>query len=160
MVSSPYRPSSGGVTGALSSQSSSVSGVGGGGAGASAGSSSSTSDLMYMTLSNEIEESLKKLNNINTKMSESLAIESGLNSNATIHTLQRHRDILRDYSTEFEKTKRNIVQFKERERLFAGSSSHSSGENNLNNRGGQTSLYMKEHDHLKNSHMLIDQQIE
>lgn len=147
MTSSPYRSSSG-TTG--SSQTAN---------GASA--AASTSDLMFMTLSNELEEALKKLTNINTKMSESLATESGVNSNATIHTLQRHRDILRDYSVEYEKTKRNIVQFKEREKLFASNQRSSlSGENNLNNRGGQTSLYMKEHDHLKNSHMLIDQQIE
>lgn len=153
VTSSPYRSSTT-ASGAASSSANN---------GAAAGTSTSTtSDLMFMTLSNELDEAIKKLTNINSKMSESLANESGVNSNATIHTLQRHRDILRDYSIEYEKTKRNIVQFKEREKLLASSNTQRSSltENNLNNRGGQTSLYMKEHDHLKSSHMMIDQQIE
>jgi len=121
---------------------------------------------MFMTLSNELEEAIKKLTNINTKMGESLnmAENASINSNATIHTLQRHRDILRDYSIEYEKTKRNIIQFKEREKLLSSSNtqrSSLSSESNLNNRmKDSTSLYMKEHDHLKSSHLLIDQQIE
>lgn len=134
--------------------------------GASSGANSSSSDLMFMTLSNELEEAIKKLTNINTKMGESLnmAENASINSNATIHTLQRHRDILRDYSIEYEKTKRNIIQFKEREKLLSSSNtqrSSLSSESNLNNRmKDSTSLYMKEHDHLKSSHLLIDQQIE
>lgn len=79
--------------------------------------------------------------------------------------LKRHRDILRDYSIEYEKTKRNIIQFKEREKLLSNNSPRtgsSSNESNLNNRmnNNSTSLYMKEHDHLKSSHLLIDQQLE
>ena len=79
---------------------------------------------------------------------------------------KRHRDILRDYSQEFEKTKRNIISFKEREKLLTNSS-YRLNESNLNNRRSEsitnsnsTSLYMKEFDHLKNSHSLIDQQLE
>jgi hypothetical protein len=50
---------------------------------------SSSSDLLFITLSNEIEESLKKLNQINTRMSDSLNGESGdSSSSATVHTLQ------------------------------------------------------------------------
>lgn len=58
--------------------------------GASSGANSSSSDLMFMTLSNELEEAIKKLTNINTKMGESLnmAENASINSNATIHTLQ------------------------------------------------------------------------
>ena len=90
------------------------------------------------------------------------------NVNGVVHTLQRHRDILRDYSHEYEKTKRNILSFKEREKLLA-SSSFRTNESNLNNRrsdsansngSNSTSLYMKEYDHLKSSHNLIDQQLE
>ena len=82
-----------------------------------------------------------------------------------MYFLKRHRDILRDYSHEYEKTKRNIVSYKEREKLLTPSvnSNRSSNETNLNNRGNQnnaTSLYMKEFDHLKSSHNLIDQQLE
>ena len=44
----------------------------------------------------------------------------GLNShNATLlHMVQRHRDILQDYSHEFQKTKSNIMAVKEREDLL------------------------------------------
>ena len=86
--------------------------------------------------------------------------------NLFIIYLKRHRDILRDYSHEYDKTKRNILSYKEREKLLSPptlSNSNRSNETNLNNRGNQnnaTSLYMKEYDHLKSSHNLIDQQLE
>lgn len=101
-------------------------------------------------------------------MNDCLNSESMANVNGVVHTLQRHRDILRDYSHEYEKTKRNILSFKEREKLLA-SSSFRTNESNLNNRrsdsansngSNSTSLYMKEYDHLKSSHNLIDQQLE
>ena len=41
-----------------------------------------------MTLSNEIEEALKKLTALNGKMSDSLNSENVINSSSTIHTLQ------------------------------------------------------------------------
>lgn len=127
----------------------------------------SSADLLFPTLSNEIEDSLKKLNLINGKMSDSISNGTTLNGGDTNdYTLQRHRDILRDYSHEYEKTKRNIISYKEREKLLSPAhSSHTNNQSNLNNRGGQsnsnaTSLYMKEYDHLKSSHNLIDQQLE
>lgn len=83
---------------------------------------------------------------------------------------QRHQDILRDYSHEYEKTKRNIQSYKEREKLLSLSSNRSSNESSLNNRrldnnnpngSNSSSFYMnKEYDHLKSSHILIDQQLE
>ena len=39
-------------------------------------------------------------------------------SSALLHTLQRHRDILQDYSHEFLKTKANITSYREREDLL------------------------------------------
>lgn len=125
-------------------------------------SSNTSSDLLFITLSNEIEDLLSKLNTINGKMSDCLNTEGAMNSNATVHTLQRHRDILRDYSHEYEKTKRTITSYREREQLL--SNSNNQRDNGLSNRrmdgNGSTSLFMKEYDHLKNSHSLIDQQIE
>ena len=51
--------------------------------------SSSSSDLIFVTLSNEIEEALKKLTVINGKMNEIVNKENNsLNSSATVHTLQ------------------------------------------------------------------------
>lgn len=56
--------------------------------GTGAQSQSNSSDLLFITLSNEIEEALKKLNLINGKMNECLTNETNLNSSATVHTLQ------------------------------------------------------------------------
>jgi Golgi SNAP receptor complex protein 1 len=119
-----------------------------------------TSDTMFETLSIEIEQLLKKLTMINNKMSDSIGVtEITDTSNANVHTLQRHREILRDYTHEYDKTKRNIVSFKEREKLLSLSNKNdvlnSKGLNNRrndgsnNNNNNSTSLYLKEYDHLK-----------
>lgn len=47
-----------------------------------------SSDLLFATLSNEIEDLISRLTTINSKMSETLNTETGPNSNATVHTLQ------------------------------------------------------------------------
>jgi len=39
-------------------------------------------------------------------------------NSALLHTLQRHRDILQDYKTEFTKTKQNLMSRREREQLL------------------------------------------
>lgn len=70
---------------------------------------------------------------------------------------------MRDYSQEYEKTKRTIIAYKEREELFTGGNMRETGLSNRRMDGStssSTSLYMKEYDHLKSSHSLIDQQIE
>lgn len=41
-------------------------------------------------------------------------------SPALQHTLQRHHDILRDYTSEFQKTKSHLQSKKEREDLLGG----------------------------------------
>jgi len=60
---------------------------------ASSQSTQSSSDLLFITLSNEIEDSLKKLNVINGKMSESLNSDSNNDMNSVansgnVYTLQ------------------------------------------------------------------------
>jgi Golgi SNAP receptor complex protein 1 len=115
---------------------------------------------MFETLSIEIEQLLKKLTVINNKMSDSIGVTAEITdtTNANVHTLQRHREILRDYTHEYEKTKRNIVNYKEREKLLSLSNKNDGLINNkgLNNRrndgnnnNNSTSLYLKEYDHLK-----------
>lgn len=44
-----------------------------------------SSDILFATLSNEIEDLISKLTTINTKMSDCLGTET---NNATVHTLQ------------------------------------------------------------------------
>ena len=60
-----------------------------------------------------------QLTEVNDRMSDymqNLSVNS--QSAALLHTLQRHRDILQDYSHEFQKTKANIITYKEREELL------------------------------------------
>jgi Golgi SNAP receptor complex protein 1 len=54
-----------------------------------------SSDLLFATLSNDLEDALKKLTTVNGRMSEALNSESNVNSSATVHTMQVHH--LRDY---------------------------------------------------------------
>uniref|UniRef100_H3CJ36 Golgi SNAP receptor complex member 1 n=1 Tax=Tetraodon nigroviridis TaxID=99883 RepID=H3CJ36_TETNG len=79
---------------------------------------------------------------------------------ALMHTLQRHRDILQDYTHEFHKTKRNFLAIREREDLLGSVrkdiESYKSGSG-VNNR--RTELFLKEHEHLRNSERLMDDTI-
>lgn len=55
------------------------------------------------------------------------------------------------------------MAYKEREELFTGGNKRETGLSNRRMDGStssSTSLFMKEYDHLKSSHSLIDQQIE
>jgi Golgi SNAP receptor complex protein 1 len=119
-----------------------------------------TSETMYETLSMEIEQLLKKLNQVNNKMNDCLDYANSQQASTTNqdHTLQRHREILRDYTQEFEKTKRNILSIREREKLLSLTTTskldkmNNMGLNNrtaANNNNSSTSLYLKEFDHLK-----------
>lgn len=60
-----------------------------------------------------------QLTEINNRLAECMQQGSfSPQSAALLHTLQRHRDILQDYAHEYQKTKANIVQHREREELF------------------------------------------
>jgi len=76
---------------------------------------------MFETMVVELEDLLNHLSRCNEKMSDythSLGVNSG--SAALLHTMQRHRDILQDYSQEFQKTRANITQHRQREDLLGG----------------------------------------
>ena len=57
-----------------------------------------------------------QLTDINSQMTEVSASQAP--SAALQHTLQRHRDILQDYTTEFQKTSSHLQSKKEREDLI------------------------------------------
>ncbi|KAB1265974.1 Golgi SNAP receptor complex member 1, partial [Camelus dromedarius] len=108
-------------------------------------------DRMFETMAIEIEQLLARLTGVNDKMAEytnSAGVPS-LNA-ALMHTLQRHRDILQDYTHEFHKTKANFMAIRERENLMGSVrkdiESYKSGSG-VNNR--RTELFLKEHDHLR-----------
>ncbi|XP_068600380.1 Golgi SNAP receptor complex member 1-like [Brachionichthys hirsutus] len=118
-------------------------------------------DNMLVAMTTELEQLLSSLRAVNDKMAD-YASTPGASSHtaALMHTLQRHRDILLDYTHEFHKTKSNFSSLREREDLLGSvhrdieSYKSSSG---LNNR--KTELFLKEHEHLRNSDRLIDNAI-
>ncbi|XP_070251147.1 Golgi SNAP receptor complex member 1 isoform X2 [Myotis yumanensis] len=140
----------------------------------------SSQDRMFETMAIEIEQLLARLTGVNDKMAEytnSAGVPS-LNA-ALMHTLQRHRDILqfiwnhrhtrltkkkhvkiKDYTHEFHKTKANFMAIRERENLMGSVrkdiESYKSGSG-VNNR--RTELFLKEHEHLRNSDRLIEETI-
>ncbi|KAF6020002.1 GOSR1 [Bugula neritina] len=115
-----------------------------------------SNDHMFETMVVELEELLARLSRINDKMvdyTHNLGMNSG--SAALLHTMQRHREILQDYSNEFRKTKSNIQQYRQREDLMGGVRRDMDGY-----RGNRKSdLYLKENEHLRNSERLVDEQI-
>ncbi|ESO13007.1 hypothetical protein HELRODRAFT_63220, partial [Helobdella robusta] len=120
-----------------------------------ADSSKSNLSSMSEAMSIEIEHLLANLTKVNDKMSEYTQSLSMTSQNATLlHMLQRHRDILQDYSHEFHKTKSNIMAVKEREELLG-----SLYRDNSYKPSSQTDMYLKEHQHLINAERLVDEQI-
>uniref|UniRef100_A0A671KT24 Golgi SNAP receptor complex member 1 n=1 Tax=Sinocyclocheilus anshuiensis TaxID=1608454 RepID=A0A671KT24_9TELE len=108
----------------------------------------STQDRMFETMSVEIEQLLAKLTGVNDKMAEYTSTPGVTSLNAALmHTLQRHRDILQDYTHEFHKTKSNFMAIREREDLL-GSVRKDIDGSGVNNR--RTELFLKEHEHLRN----------
>uniref|UniRef100_A0A3Q2Y5Q3 Golgi SNAP receptor complex member 1 n=1 Tax=Hippocampus comes TaxID=109280 RepID=A0A3Q2Y5Q3_HIPCM len=112
----------------------------------------STQDRMFDTMSVEIEQLLAKLTAVNDKMAEYTNGPGTASLNAALmHTLQRHRDILQDYTHEFHKTKGNFLAIREREDLLGSVrkdiETYKSGSG-VNNR--RTELFLKEHEHLRN----------
>uniref|UniRef100_A0A8C2X712 Golgi SNAP receptor complex member 1 n=1 Tax=Cyclopterus lumpus TaxID=8103 RepID=A0A8C2X712_CYCLU len=112
----------------------------------------STQDRMFDTMSVEIEQLLAKLTLVNDKMAEYTNTPGTASLNAALmHTLQRHRDILQDYTQEFHKTKGNFLAIREREDLLGSVrkdiESYKSGSG-VNNR--RTEMFLKEHEHLRN----------
>ncbi|GLD57257.1 Golgi SNAP receptor complex member 1, partial [Lates japonicus] len=121
----------------------------------------STQDRMFDTMSVEIEQLLAKLTAVNDKMAEYTNAPGTTSLNAALmHTLQRHRDILQDYTHEFHKTKGNFLAIREREDLLGSVrkdiETYKSGSG-VNNR--RTELFLKEHEHLRNSDRLMDDTI-
>ncbi|CAL9683910.1 unnamed protein product [Knipowitschia caucasica] len=121
----------------------------------------STQDRMFDTMSVELEQLLSKLTAVNDKMAEYTNTPGSASlSAALMHTLQRHRDILQDYTQEFHKTKGNFLAIREREDLLGSVrkdiETYKSGSG-VNNR--RTELFLKEHEHLRNSERLVDDTI-
>ncbi|KAF1378427.1 hypothetical protein PFLUV_G00190440 [Perca fluviatilis] len=124
-------------------------------------SAGSFQDNMLVAMTTELEQLLANLTAVNDKMAGYTNTPGASSHNAALmHTLQRHRDILQDYTHEFHKTKSNFYSLREREDLLGSvhrdieSYKSSTGVNNR-----RTELFLKEHEHLRNSDSLIDNAI-
>jgi Golgi SNAP receptor complex protein 1 len=120
----------------------------------------SNSEHMFETMAMEIEQLLARLTEVNDRMADytqNLSVNS--QSAALLHTLQRHRDILQDYSHEFQKTRANIMAYKEREDLLGSVRRDIDAYRNSTGANKRTDMYLKEHEHLRNSDRLVDEQI-
>ncbi|TMS13976.1 Golgi SNAP receptor complex member 1 [Larimichthys crocea] len=114
-------------------------------------SGGSSQDNMLVAMTTELEQLLANLTAVNNRMAEYTNTPGTSSQHAALmHTLQRHRDILQDYTHEFHKTKSNFLSLREREDLLGSvhrdieSYKSSSGVNNR-----RTELFLKEHEHLR-----------
>ncbi|KAK2580611.1 hypothetical protein KPH14_007727 [Odynerus spinipes] len=108
---------------------------------------------VFENMALEIETLLSKLFTVNERMSELQP-----NGAAMLHTMQRHKEILKDYKLEFNKIRNNFAIRKDREDLLG------SVRKEIDNYKGTTGLnrremYLKENQHIHNSDRLINDQI-
>ena len=122
-------------------------------------SSSTSSSSSVETMSIEIEKLLERLSDINKRMADVVPALLGPNSAAT-HTLQRHNEILQDYRREFERTKTNIRNFKNREDLLVNNSSNPPDISTQGLSSRRQDYYLREMGQLTNSHKLMDNNLE
>ncbi|CAD6197817.1 unnamed protein product [Caenorhabditis auriculariae] len=121
----------------------------------------SSRQAMFQTLTNDIEGLIGQLNGINDEMTEVVGAQSSASwaSNPAIqHTVRRHREILRDYGSEFRRARDNVDQVLQRELLLSGGNSSKDGVC-LNNRAKGYDMYAKEHDHISSCDRLLDEQM-
>ncbi|XP_043587646.1 Golgi SNAP receptor complex member 1 isoform X2 [Bombus affinis] len=104
---------------------------------------------VFDNMASEIEALLAKLFSINERMSKLQP-----NGAAMLHTMQRHKDILKDYKLEFNKIRNNFDARRDREDLL-GSVRKEIDVTGLNRR----EMYMKENQHIHNSDHLLNDQI-
>ncbi|XP_012288568.1 Golgi SNAP receptor complex member 1 [Orussus abietinus] len=108
---------------------------------------------VFENMASEIEGLLTKLSDINDSMSEIKP-----NGAAMLHTMQRHREILKDYRLEFNKTRNNFAARKDREDLLGNVRKEIDSfksARGLNRR----EMYLKENHHIHSSDRLINDQI-
>jgi Golgi SNAP receptor complex protein 1 len=112
---------------------------------------------LFDTMVMEVEQLLEKLRAVNIKMNDYMSSVNSVATPSTLyHTLQRHNDILQDYSQEFSRTKANIQAIQQREELLGGMRKDGSYNGGVNRR---TDLYLKENEHLRNSERVVDDAI-
>ncbi|XP_011502439.1 PREDICTED: Golgi SNAP receptor complex member 1 [Ceratosolen solmsi marchali] len=107
---------------------------------------------VFANMASEIESSLTKLILLNEKMNEIHP-----NGAAMLHTMQRHKEILKDYKFEFSIVKNNFITQKNQENHLNKSLIDKSynSVNGLNRRD----MWLKENQYIQDSDTLINDQI-
>ncbi|XP_075219475.1 golgi SNAP receptor complex member Gos28 [Lycorma delicatula] len=119
-----------------------------------------SSEHMFESQSMEIEQLLAKLTTVNEKLNEMGASEPGNGTGAgMVHTLQRHREILQDYTQDFRKTQQNFRTRREREDLLHSVRNDIDAYKNSTGLNRRMDMYAKESEHIRSSDRLIDDQI-
>lgn len=122
----------------------------------------SSRQASFRTVTTEIEGLIEQLTNINDDMNDVAGAQSSAswaNNPAIQHTLRRHREILRDYGSEYRRARDNVDQVLQRE-LLLSSSNESTRNPSVNNRARGYDMYLKENDHINACDRLLDEQIE
>lgn len=122
-----------------------------------------SNDDMFRTMAMEINSLLQNLENINNSLLD-FSNQGNNNSNVSmLHSLQRHRDILQDFQSEFNKIKSNIENKRQREDLLGSVrrdiDMHYRQQKQMNNRGmndssAATDAFLGERQRLLNSDKL------
>ncbi|OAD52928.1 Golgi SNAP receptor complex member 1 [Eufriesea mexicana] len=108
---------------------------------------------VFENMASEIEALLTKLFSINERMGKLQP-----NGAAMLHTMQRHKEILKDYKLEFSKIRNNFATRRDREDLLGSvrkEIDNYKSVSGLNRR----EMYLKENQHIHNSDRLLNDQI-
>eukprot|EP00128_Syssomonas_multiformis_P010971 Colp12_sorted_trinity150504_noHs@29220 len=109
-------------------------------------------DRMFHSMGLEVEQLLMRLTEVNDKMAE-FTNHLPNPSPSQVHHMQRHREILTDYSQEYKKTKANLSAYREREELL------SSVQRDINSFKNASDYYLRENQQISNSHNLTEDTI-
>lgn len=116
----------------------------------------SNGNRIFETLALELQQLLIKLSLCNDSMSAILIRDP---NPGHVHILSRHRDILNDYTQEFNKAKTNIRTSRERAELLTSVQRDINSYRNSSKTTRAQDLYLKENDHINSSTRLADDTI-
>eukprot|EP00054_Salpingoeca_dolichothecata_P021399 m.136983 g.136983 ORF g.136983 m.136983 type:complete len:230 (-) comp23974_c0_seq10:1524-2213(-) len=108
-----------------------------------------SSSRMFETMALELQELLMKLSAVNDEMADRIGNDP---SSSQVYKLTRHRDILSEYSQEFNKTRNNIRTNRERAELLSSVQKDISSYRDSEAR--RQELYLKEHESIASSSRL------
>uniref|UniRef100_A0A915D6E2 Golgi SNAP receptor complex member 1 n=1 Tax=Ditylenchus dipsaci TaxID=166011 RepID=A0A915D6E2_9BILA len=114
---------------------------------------------VFESLSTDVDTLISKLTKFNNEMKDYVENnKSQYNGPALHHTVRRHREILRDYCTEFNRASVNIKNQIEREDLLSGGEGGESSA--LSNRNKSSADYLlRENDSINSCDRLLDDHI-